>query len=60
MTKLKLDLDTLAVQSFKTAAAANDRGTVVGREEPSNINFTACTCPAFCHWTVVEVPAQAG
>ena len=32
MTRLKLDLDALRVDSFRTAPAQSARGTVVGRD----------------------------
>jgi hypothetical protein len=40
MKKLTLDLNSLKVQSFATAAAAPNRGTVHGEQQ--------CTCPTAC------------
>jgi hypothetical protein len=42
MNKLKLDLDTLAVESFDTATARKEDGTVFGEQCTCN---THCTCP---------------
>lgn len=39
MSKLKLQLDDLAVESFDTSAARSEKGTVFGEE---------CTCPTNC------------
>ena len=65
MKKLRLGLESLAVESFDTAVEAEaDRGTVRGRdsatgpEEPDTIAAT-CTCPppntascgGTCDWT---------
>ncbi|HEU4561964.1 MAG TPA: hypothetical protein VFS20_29325 [Longimicrobium sp.] len=66
MNKLKLDLDTLSVQSFQTAnEAAAGRGTVQGRDAllaPSVVDHTMCTCPGLCQRTVVapDLTAPAG
>jgi len=65
MKKLRLDLESLAVESFDTVVEAEaDRGTVRGRDsvtepqEPDSIAAT-CTCPppntascgGTCDWT---------
>jgi hypothetical protein len=47
VAKLRLNLDQLTVDSFDTAAAAREKGTVFGEEQctcPSACN-TNCTCP---------------
>jgi hypothetical protein len=41
MKKLRLNLDQLTVDSFDTAAAVVQRGTVRGEEQ--------CTCPTACN-----------
>jgi hypothetical protein len=43
MSKLRLRLDELAVESFDTSAARAERGTVVGQQLCTC--QTACTCP---------------
>lgn len=60
MKKLRLDLDRLAVDSFPTAAVAQDRGTVAAHEatptctlQPSFGNTACdvtwhCTLPGAC------------
>ena len=40
MAKLRLNLDQLTVDSFDTAAAAREKGTVFGEQQ--------CTCPTAC------------
>ena len=48
--KLKLEVDTLAVESFATAAATPARGTVRG-EEAACTCYRTCLCPSapfFC------------
>lgn len=54
MRKLKLELETLAVESFDTTEAAERRGTVVGH----NSNYTVCagdcsepTGGPYCSWS---------
>ena len=42
MAKMKLELDTLAVDSFDTTAAEKARGTVFGEQCTC---YTNCTCP---------------
>lgn len=61
MKKIKLELERLAVESFDTASAADERGTVLGHQldtyktcpDPSWID--ACpserTCPTACSFT---------
>jgi hypothetical protein len=44
MNKLKLQLDDLAVESFDTAAAERENGTVFGEECSC---YSNCTCPGF-------------
>ena len=41
-TKLKLDLDQLAVDTFDTSASEKPRGTVFGEQCTC---YTQCTCP---------------
>jgi hypothetical protein len=49
MEKLKLELDELAVESFRTAEAEPARGTV-------NAHATQLkTCAATCHCTSVDI-----
>jgi hypothetical protein len=56
MQKLKLSLDALCVQSFRTENVESaDRGTVRGQEAaaefappPSMFDHTACSCPYTC------------
>jgi len=45
MRKLKLDLESVAVQSFDTEAAAPAAGTVVAREE---LVTPGISCPDTC------------
>lgn len=58
MVKLKLDVDTLCVQTFATSEVAGVRGTVQGNDGavlvPSYIDKTFCTCPGLCQKTVVD------
>jgi hypothetical protein len=42
MNKLKLKLDDLTVESFDTAAAEREKGTVFGEECSC---YSNCTCP---------------
>ena len=58
MAKMKLELDTLAVDSFDTTAAEKERGTVFGEQCTCYTNCTCpgcytCdnTCPATCAYT---------
>lgn len=45
MQKLKLDLDTLRVDSFQTAQTAAERGTVQANQDSYNCSAaTACNC----------------
>lgn len=50
--KLKLHLDELAVESFATVPAAEERGTVLGQDASATCPFlcftavTACDCPS--------------
>ncbi|HEX6749414.1 MAG TPA: hypothetical protein VF092_19115 [Longimicrobium sp.] len=55
MNKLKLDLDTLSVQSFEPGATAAARGTVrAGEAPPSAWDPTPCSiCMTVCKPTVV-------
>ena len=52
-SKLKLDLDTLTLDSFPTTAAATEAiGTVVGQATPCTFNVSGCkptyhTCATF-------------
>jgi hypothetical protein len=49
MTKLKLDLDTLDVQSFPTSSAEGERGTVHGAIYPTDLCSIGCdthNCPS--------------
>ena len=52
MKKLALRVEELAVESFATAAGAEDRGTVLGAEASATCPFlcftavTACDCPS--------------
>jgi hypothetical protein len=57
-SKLTLNLDQLAVDSFDTAAVQPRRGTVFGEQCTCYTNCTcpgcptcANTCPATCAWT---------
>jgi len=66
MKKLKLELDELSVESFPTARAEEERGTVAGQNEPpytqscdgscvntcnSCVNTCYNTCQASCYDT---------
>lgn len=45
MQKLKLDLDTLNVESFQTAQTPEERGTVQGNQDSYYCSAaTACNC----------------
>ncbi|HEX2203078.1 MAG TPA: hypothetical protein VHG91_07260 [Longimicrobium sp.] len=54
MRKIKLELDTLAVQSFETSPVRGRAGTVLGHDAPSNGGGPNCNsaidaCPTgFC------------
>ena len=54
MNKLKLTLESLAVESFDTTAVAKEKGTVFGEQCTCQ---TVCSCPgcpscdATCAWT---------
>ena len=57
MNKLKLELDTLSVQSFETGkAAAGTQGTVRGQAAPPSAwDPTPCSiCMTVCKPTVVD------
>ncbi|HET7462361.1 MAG TPA: hypothetical protein VFJ82_13995 [Longimicrobium sp.] len=43
MKKVKLDVDTLAVESFPTAASAEQAGTVQGFDAPTP-PYASCGC----------------
>jgi hypothetical protein len=51
MRKIKLQLESLAVESFQTLAAEQAAGTVVGQQRGTNVSCpascinSACTCP---------------
>lgn len=53
MNKLRLNVDSLAVESFPTAARTEPLGTVYGAEDDAfatrtscgGAGFPACTCP---------------
>jgi hypothetical protein len=49
MEKLRLDLDELAVESFRTADTNAARGTVVAHATQVK------TCAATCHCTSVDI-----
>lgn len=52
MKKLTLDLESLAVESFDTAAGADARGTVHGREATDEYDSCACSLDHdTCKWT---------
>jgi hypothetical protein len=44
MQKLKLDVETLAVDSFSTAALLDDDGTVQAFEEAPTYPYASCGC----------------
>jgi len=44
MNKLKLDVETLAVDSFPIAAAGVDEGTVQGHEFAPTPPYASCGC----------------
>jgi hypothetical protein len=58
MRKLKLDIDTLSVQSFSTDMARETVGTVKGHAPPS---FFACTAQYSCatHCEATTCPVQS-
>ncbi|HSU15093.1 pinensin family lanthipeptide [Longimicrobium sp.] len=47
-TRKKLDLDTLAVDSFATAAEDGARGTVRAHENEPDVAARGCTCQGTC------------
>jgi len=47
MKKLKLDVETLAVDSFRIAASSKDGGTVQAHEVPT---YPYATCDAACSY----------
>jgi hypothetical protein len=46
--KLSLELESLAVDSFETASAAEEAGTVRAAEDESAPDYYACTCVYSC------------
>jgi hypothetical protein len=51
MNKLKLDLDTVRVESFETSAEGRQGGTVRGNDSGADWNYTN-SCPGTtCPWT---------
>lgn len=65
MRKRKLELHDLRVDSFDTMAAGQEKGTVVGEQDPTRYTGPACvtvcyqtcaaTCQEFtCAWTCQE------
>ncbi|HEX6371945.1 MAG TPA: hypothetical protein VF006_23680 [Longimicrobium sp.] len=54
MSKLRLSMEDLSVESFQTTRPARQRGTVVGQQ---------CTCPTYCtcpgQWTCGDVTCAA-
>jgi hypothetical protein len=46
--KKKLDLDELAVDSFATAGAGSERGTVHGHDDDVLAAAPGCTCRGTC------------
>lgn len=55
MKKTKLDVETLAVDSFCTAAAKDEGGTVQAYEAPS-YPYASCTCTEGGSYAVVLCP----
>ncbi|HEX2203079.1 MAG TPA: hypothetical protein VHG91_07265 [Longimicrobium sp.] len=49
MQKIKLELETLAVQSFATSPAEASRGTVVGHEPTNGHNQQCGSAYDACH-----------
>jgi hypothetical protein len=47
--KLKLDLETLEVESFEAIPHDAERGTVVGRRLIDGISEITCSCPTGCN-----------
>jgi hypothetical protein len=47
MKKLSLKLDALAVETFETAAAPDERGTVEGRA-PTLLKTNCTMCQTYC------------
>ncbi len=52
MTKIKLSLESLRVESFATAGAERDQGTVFGNAKSDDTCGGATGCGEFC-WTYV-------
>jgi hypothetical protein len=52
MTKIKLSLENLRVESFATAAAGGGQGTVFGNAKTDDTCRGATGCGEFC-WTYV-------
>jgi hypothetical protein len=51
MQKIRMDLDELQVESFPTAAAESEHGTVQGQEAsvvPAPCTGTSCSGPVAC------------
>lgn len=46
MQKLKLEMDDLRVESFTTAASADDRGTVEGHDATAYQDSCGCVRPS--------------
>lgn len=55
MKKLKLDVETLAVDSFPTAAAAKETGTVQGYDAPT-YPYPSCGCTTGGSWVAALCP----
>lgn len=49
MRKLKLDVETLEVESFEAEPHDAERGTVVGRRLIDGISEITCSCPTGCN-----------
>jgi hypothetical protein len=47
MPKLRLDIEALAVESFKTAEKKGERGTVLGASEPQEPQTNWAYCSMF-------------
>ena len=60
MKKLKLDLDTLRVESFRTAEKADVRGTVLALEMTSCGEPCSCDCGSFGEPGLVQQQAMIG
>jgi len=59
MRKLKLDLDTLRVESFGTAASPDERGTVRGAEVTLNADCETWE-NAWCGYQTYEMQSCGG